>query len=266
PDSVITLYDASNPAGRLHDILQEAAKKKDGNITAQRVWASVFKVEPDDIQTIMAKLFEVHELVSEVRRLIESDPDLNHELLLRYFPRIESAIFSKGIATPWKPVGTQLDAAVLDSLKYCADALKDSFTEDPVNQDELEGIDQTLLSLEGMIKVSSLPQNLRVALLEEISKIRKSISMVQIKGVRGIKEAMQSLVGAVIAHQEELKAQREEDRQLLARLAETMVQLDKIISKSLRMYRLFRHPVQFLISKVNEDAEASDEIEVAIDE
>ena len=198
--------------------------------------------------------------------MIESDPGLNHELLLRYFPKIETALLSKGIATPWKPISGQFDAAVLDSLKYCADALKDSFTEEPVNSEELESIDKTLLTLEEMIKVCSLPQDLRIALLEEIHKIRQSISMVQIKGVRGIKEAMQSLVGAVVAHQEELKAQREEDRQLLAKLAETMVQLDKIISTSLRMYRLFRHPVQFLISKVNEDAEASEEIEVAIDE
>lgn len=259
------MYDASNPAGRLHDILHEAVNKKDENQSAQRVWATVFGVDPNDHQTIMTKLIEVYGLVTEVRRLIESDPSLNHELLLRYFPKIETAIFSKGIATPWKPIRAELDAAVLDSLKYCADSLKDSFTEEPVNPEELESIDKTLLSLEEMIRVCTLPQDLRIALLEEIHKIRQSISMVQIKGVRGIKAAMQSLVGAVVAHQEDLKAQREEDRQLLAKLAETMVQLDKIISTSLKVYRLFRHPVQSLMSKVNEEAEDSNEIEVALD-
>jgi|26BtaG_2_1085354.scaffolds.fasta_scaffold16677_1 hypothetical protein len=58
------MYDASNPAGRLHDILHEAVSLKDENQTAQRVWATVFGVDPNDHQTVMAKLVEVYGLTA----------------------------------------------------------------------------------------------------------------------------------------------------------------------------------------------------------
>lgn len=70
----------------------------------------------------------------------------------------------------------------LDSLKYCDDALKDCFTEQPINHDELQEIDGTLQELEKLIKGSTIPSDLKIALLEEINKIRQSIAMVQIKG------------------------------------------------------------------------------------
>lgn len=58
-----------------------------------------------------------------------------------------------------------------------------------------------------------------------------------------------------------MKVHREEDRMLLVKLADTMSQLDKIISTSLKMYKWVRSPVRMFLETKGSDAETSSEDE-----
>lgn len=247
------MYDQTNPAGRLHDILQEAAKRTDNNASAQRIWAATFGLGADDKEGVLERLIELHALAREVRELVAATPGAPQELLLQYFPKLESSFLSHGLNVPWKNIRSSYDQATLDSLKFCAVTLSGAHSEEPIDEEELEKINSDLEILKESIISSSMPDALRVALCGELDKIRNALSMVRIRGAKGVKDALQSLVGAVIAHREELKEQQDENREILQRIADLMSNLDKIVTKSMRLYRAITSPVQTLIAKFSSD-------------
>lgn len=259
------MYDRTNPAGRLHDILQEAAEKKDNNASAQRVWAAIFGIDANDKEGVLERLIELHELTREVRTLIASSPGAPQELLLQYFPKIENSFLELGLDTPWHSIGPRYDRPALDSLKFCAEMLKNTHAEEPIDEEELDKISSDVeILLESIIK-SSMPDVLRVALSEEMEKIRKALAMVRIRGAKGVKEALQSLVGAVVAHREEFKQQQDESKEILQRIAKLMSNLDNIVTKSMKLYKAITSPVQTLFLKFASNEDDVPEEEEAIE-
>jgi len=254
------MYDQTNPAGRLHDILNEAAKRTDNNVSAQRAWAATFGLSADDQEGVLERLIELRALTRDVRELVSAYPGVPHELLLQYFPRIERSFLSQGLDVAWHRVRSNYDQAVLDSLKYCSTILTNAYSEEPLEQEELAKISADLDVLQESIINSSMPDILRVALSEEISKIRDAVSMVRIRGAKGVKDALQSLVGAVVAHREELNKQQDENGEILRRIAEVMSNLDQIVTRSMKLYRAISSPVQTLIARLSPDEDVAEDI------
>jgi hypothetical protein len=53
---------------------------------------------------------------------------------------------------------------------------------------------------------STIEETLRIQLLEEVGRIRSAISIYKTRGAKGVKEAMQALVGCMLVNQQAIKA------------------------------------------------------------
>jgi hypothetical protein len=109
---------------------------------------------------------------------------------------------------------------------------------------------------------STLPDMLRSGLLEEVERVRNAINMYKIKGAKGLKEALQGTIGAVVVNQEELQKASKGNADVIKRIGELIDKLDSFTSRALKLKRMLTKPIRFLLEKAT-DPENEEEIDLA---
>lgn len=241
------MIDTSNPAGRLHSLML-AAKNCNERQKVRAVWAKVLECDESDDADISRRVVALYELSREVQTLIRLIPDLNYDLYLDSFGQIEKAIFPLNLNAEWKGQRGAINETILTRLQFCADELAKHYSEESVSDDDLKDIRLRVDELFEMVHDSGIPKLLRLALLEELERIRSAISMFRIKGAKGVKEAMQATLGAVVANQEEFAKAKDSSADVLVRLGELLDKLDSFTSKALKLHRILTKPVMAAIT------------------
>lgn len=257
------MIDESNPAGRLHRMLSEVAKKKGDTLRVRDVWAPIFGCNPTDEPEILRGLVEVYGLCEEVKDLIKFNSDLNHNLYLASFPKIERVILPANLTQNWRSLRENLDGEVLARVQFCADALQGFYSEESISEEELSQITELVDDLSQLITDSSMAAELKLALLEELSRIRKSIDLVKIRGAKGVKQALQGLVGSVVANEQSLNVLRESDPDVLQRLGSLLDKLDSFTARVMKLNRILSGPVRYILTKItdpNEEMESGEDV------
>lgn len=249
------MIDESNPAGRLHKILSEAKRRKDQE-KVRAVWASVLDIEQDEV-TVTKAVVELYSLSNEIQSLIKMNNQLNHTLYLKSFNQINRAFFPLNLGSSWSSVKTHLTDEALTRLQFCAEELSTFYTEDTLSDEDLTEVVEKTEALFEAVFNSSLPDVLRLSLLEEVERLRSSISMYRIKGAKGLKEALQGTIGAVVANQEELKEAAGQNPDVLQRLGELIDKLDSFTARALKLKKMVTKPIRYLLERVT-NAELSD--------
>lgn len=251
------MIDESNPAGRLHKILSKAKTRPDKD-KVRDVWSMVLGVEQDDVIVTRA-VVELYTLSNEIQSLIKMNEQLNHELYLKSFKSINNAFFPLNLNASWNSVKQHLNDEALTRLQFCAEHLSGFYAEDTLSDEDLNEIIERTESLFEAVYSSSLPDALRLSLLEEVERLRSAISMYKIKGAKGLKEALQGTIGAVVANQEELKSSSETNPDVLKRLGELIDKLDSFTARALKLNKMLTKPIRFLLEKATEpDCEDED--------
>ena len=257
------MIDISNPAGRLHKILSEAKFHSD-NSNIKEVWAKVLSVEEDDI-VVTKSVVELYYLSQEIQSLIKINNSLNHELYLSSFNRMDNAFFPLNLTNNWSHVKHHLTDEALTRLQFCAEELSRFYSEETLSNEDLADIISKTEELFDSLYNSSLPESLRLALLEEVERIRNAISMYKIKGAKGLKEALQGTIGAVVANQQELKLVATTESDVMKRLGELIDKIDSFTSKALKMNKAIRSPIKYFFEKLTAPEEVTSDSPV-IDE
>jgi len=244
------VIDESNPAGRLHKIISEAKNNPD-NLKVREVWAKVLNLENDDV-IITKAVVELYSLSNEVQSLIKMNGQLNHELYLKSFNSINRAFFPLTLHANWNSVKSHLNDEALTRLQFCAELLSTFYAEDTLLEEDLKQIIEKTESLFETVYSSSLPDTLRLSLLEEVERLRSAISMYKIKGAKGLKEAMQATVGAIVVNQDDLKSASESNPDVLRRLGELIDKLDSFTARALKLKKMLTKPIYYLLEKVTD--------------
>jgi len=256
------VIDESNPAGRLHKILSEAKRQPD-NQKVKDVWSKALGVDGDDV-AVTKSVIELYSLSQEIQSLIKMNDNLNHDLYLSSFHRIDRAFFPLNLGTNWQGVKQQLTEEALTRLQFCAQELSGFYSEESLSEEDLADIIKKTDELYESLYSSTLSSVLRLTLLEEVQRIRNAISLYQIKGAKGLKEALQGAIGAVVANQEELKNAKENNDEVVKRLGNLLDKMDSFASKALKVHKIIKSPINFLIDKFSSNNEEQDsEVEVA---
>ena len=252
------MIDESNPAGRLHKILSQANKRPDQE-KVREVWARILDVEQEDVALTKA-VVELYSLSNEIQSLIRMNDQLNHELYLKSFNSINRAFFPLNLSANWQSVKQYLNEEALTRLQFCAEQLSQFYTEDALSEEDLKQIIDKTESLFNAVYSSSLPDTLRLSLLEEVERLRSAIAMYKIKGAKGLKEALQGTIGSVVANQEELKSSSDNNPEVLQRLGELIDKLDSFTARALKLKKMLTKPIRFLLEKAS-DPEDEEEAE-----
>ncbi|WP_017630574.1 hypothetical protein [Vibrio sp. 624788] len=144
-------------------------------------------------------------MTHQIQSLIKMKEGLNHDLYLSSFSRVERALIPLNLASSWSNVKVHLSDEALIRLQFCAEELSSFYAEDSLSEEELKNIIEKIETLFDTVYSSDLPDALRLALLEEVERLRNAISMYKIKGAKGLKDALQGTIGAVVTNQEELR-------------------------------------------------------------
>ena len=236
------MIDESNPAGRLYKILMAARKYQD-DTKIRKVWSETLNCSESDDAEISLRVIEVYQLSHEVQRLIKLIPELNHDLYLESFSKIDSAIFPLNLQSRWGDKKKSLGEGLMTSLKFCAEELGKHYSEESISDDDLKEVTQMVTELFDVVSSSDIDPTLRMALLEEIERIRSAIAVYRIRGARGVKEALQSLLGAVIVNREGLAELSDDRPGITTKLGELIDKLDSFTSRALKVGRVLSGPI-----------------------
>lgn len=244
------MIDQSNPAGRLYKILIEAKGKGD-NKKVIDVWASAIGIQPDTI-AVTKGVIELYRLSQEIQQLITMNDNLNHELYLSSFYQIEQSFFPLNLQTIWSSSKKYLTDEALTRLQFCADELTKFYSEEYLSEEDLNDIITKTEHLFNAVYESDLPSDIRLSLLEEVEKIRNAIYMYKIKGAKGLKEALQGVIGSIVVNQDELQRNYENNSEVIKSIGELIDKLDSFASRALKLKKLLTKPIRFLLKKVTD--------------
>ena len=242
------MIDESNPAGRLYKILKTAKGYVDTE-KVRNVWSSVFGIDDDDL-VITKSVVELYSLSQEVQSLIKMNENLNHSLYLSSFNNIDRSFFPLNLNANWSNCKPHLTDEALTRLQFCAEELSRFYSEETISEEELTDIVKKTNELFDSLLASSLPDVLRLTLLEEVEKIRNAISMYKIKGAKGLKQALQGTLGAIITNHDALRAESTQNQDVLHRLGELIDKLDSFAARALKLNKLISSPIKFVLEKL----------------
>lgn len=251
------MIDESNPAGRLHKILSSAKNQADSKKVSE-VWSLVLDMENNDV-VVTKGVVELYNLSQEIQALIKMNNELNHQLYLSSFIRIDRAFFPLNLASNWNSVKPHLTEEALTRLQFCAEELSRFYSEETISEEDLKDIITKTEELFNSLYESSLPDTLRLTLLEEVERIRNAINMYKIKGAKGLKEALQGTIGAVVANQEELKNADKTSDDVIQRLGELIDKMDSFASRALKIKRALSTPIKSVLEMISDPEESSDD-------
>lgn len=185
----------NNAAGRLHNILTQAIGI--GNIPTFQVWAKVLDVAEGDKTELFRRIFQLHNLVDEVKTKITGFNGINNQLYLSRLPIIENVVKATNYDAVWDNYKPQLNEATMLNLEYCAEALA-QYDEQAINEDELTKLTQDIHELSERLHSSELHDDLKTVILEQIEVIRRAISEYKIRGAKGIRDEVAYCYGKTL--------------------------------------------------------------------
>lgn len=225
------MIDDTNPAGRLHKILAKIKTKPDTTKVID-AWSEVIGCEATEVEVTRA-VVALYMLSQEVQSLIKMNSSINEELYLKSFTRLERAFFPLNLNTNISNVKNQLTEEALTRLQFCAEELSKSYAEDFIDNSELEKILDLVNELYEQTRQSSMPDKLKLALLEELERVKHAIALYSIKGAKGIKESLQSLLGMAITNHDELTTV--DEKEVLTKVGSLIDKIDSISSMALKV-------------------------------
>jgi len=193
----------NNPAGRLHDLLQ-MAQRQSPKEPSRNAWANVFDVNPQDTGLILQMMADLIHLVTETKASIERLDDVDHEIYLKPFRKIERFLSQVSLDNPWEHWQRQIDEPTLYGLQFAADKLSRISGSTTISEEDIDSIRNELEQFVNSVLKSDLPQGLKALFLRNLESIRHALLVYRIKGVDGLENELQRAIGALMLNRSEI--------------------------------------------------------------
>ncbi|OZB56473.1 MAG: hypothetical protein B7X35_05490 [Halothiobacillus sp. 14-56-357] len=239
------MIDQNNPAGRLHKILTDALRKNEREQT-RKVWASVFGIDENNETEIIRSLLSLQELVQEVHALIENNPQSNSGLLLKSFPNLRRAVSAQNLMNPWSSFRVGLDPETITRLEFCAEFLSGKYSEVSIPREEVEELKKLLSAMVEFAEKSTMPNELKAFVLNQLEELRRGVFDFNIKGACGLRTAMETVIGTTITQTAKYQEIKETYPDVLARMGQLLDRIDGAMSKALKIKKTLGNAAKLL--------------------
>ncbi|MEE2732893.1 MAG: hypothetical protein VYA55_18885 [Pseudomonadota bacterium] len=199
----------ADSAGRLHDLLEVAAKQNDGK-SAREVFGLIFNVDCNDNESILRLLADVINLSYQTKNRIRALDDVDHALYLRPFGNIEKVLSAVNLDASWKAYKPLLDETTLYGLKFCSDKLSRIENVSSIENSVLEEIQNELNTLVEKILKSNLNQELKSLLISNLEELRQAIVAFRVRGIEGIERGVEICLGSIVVNKDKIKSQADD--------------------------------------------------------
>ena len=188
-----------NPAGRLLAILEEAEKigKKNTKQKCREVWAQVLKVEVTETEKLFTGYLAIMNLTSLAKRSLEELDDVDPELHLSPFNRLQQGFSTVGFNHQWEQFNKFLDPATITGMKHCSHILSTTVGEKIITQQVLDELKEEIEQLQKRVMQANLSEELRALLFEKLEEMYKAVIDYNVNGANGMKQALESTIGGL---------------------------------------------------------------------
>ena len=187
----------NNPAGRLKSLLEEGLRKPK-NEPIYKIWASLLLVNEDDIPTLLRRLAHVNSLINEIEFQIRTIDDITPEIFLKWTHSVKNALKNLNFSAPWDIFIRKIDREVLYGLEVCSDLLSKKRPEKVINPQLLSELMEEVDILITQIHESTIDDELRNILLEQLLIIKHALEEYKIRGIKGLESALKQFIGSRI--------------------------------------------------------------------
>ena len=227
-----------NPASRLREILESALSMPPA-VHTRHAWCKVFEIsDPDSEEALLevqSRLLSLRKLFTDTESALREMPDLNESLFVAPLHRLSKVINLNGLHHGWNNYINHLKTTDMFSLNFIEDLLNRNVDsrENEIPPDEIKALLVDLQELYEAVAASSLPKELKVALLDLIQEMLRGVHEYRVRGAVALKDILAKSIGVVAANKEAIDENRDsEEIQALGRM---LTRLDKAYSFAMKM-------------------------------
>ncbi|MBD8059519.1 hypothetical protein IC607_11135 [Cellulomonas sp. JH27-2] len=185
-------------AGRLHEILVDL--RKWANAPLRQAWVRVLDVDDEDRAGLFSAISMVVELPATVQAQVLLLPDVNHDLLLRWVPAVDSAF---GLAHTLEGSTGQLTGQYDDTTLYALESTTDALSRHGnalhMEPDLVTDADAKVAELLTALENLEGSEETKAMLVRHALRLQAALRMYRVSGPDGVKEALVDATAALIA-------------------------------------------------------------------
>lgn len=195
------MEELDNPAARFYSLIKEGQKKgKDEQCV--KIWREMLSVPEEDNALLLRRIGFVWELPSLIEEEIKELSHINHDVYLKWLPRVNSSIRIMNFQNPWKTFIDRFDSEILYGLEICADALHRSRPQKSLSEATLKDLVDKVNSLLESIPSGEFPGSVERFIVTRLEEILFAISEYPYRGVAPLEYLIENSVGKVVASPE----------------------------------------------------------------
>jgi hypothetical protein len=199
----------NNPVMRLYLVLEEA-RTKDPGWGVGKIWADVFSTGADSLE-LHLRLAELIQLVYDAQRTIEQLDDPNQSDFLAPFEKITRLVGTINLDQQWNKMReAYLDPMTMKLLWLAANAVSAQAGEISIREERLGELQAEVEALMKEVLDTAFSEELKAILVEKLKEIHTAILAYRISGLRGLRQAVESSLGAILFNEAEFKRPQDE--------------------------------------------------------
>jgi len=187
----------NNPAARFHSLLKKGQSQKKDEQCA-KVWGNILDVPSGDTSLLLRRMGHVMELPSLIALEIRELPNVNHDIHLKWLPRVNASIGIMNFQNPWKTFIDRFDAEILYGIEICADALSRSRPEKIISESLLKELSDKVAKLQEELSNEDIPISVANFIMERLEEIRLALEEYPYRGSAPLERALENTVGKVV--------------------------------------------------------------------
>lgn len=187
-----------NAAARLHSVLVKAKKSNLRSTPAISAWANLLNAEPSNEALVLKRLGAVMELPSTIKTKVESLSDVDHELYLRWVPKLVGAFRATHLGSSFSSFLDNVDDTTLFGIEHCSALLGRKDPEPEIAKSELDFLRIKVQELIEEVRTNDIDLDVRKFLLKHLLTILNAIEEYEIFGSRPLTAALGEAVASTI--------------------------------------------------------------------
>jgi len=241
------MVDFNNAAGRLYDLLKRL-RSRGKTESIQHAWAGIFHIDKEDLDQIIILNAETVKLMERTKNLILKQK-VNHDLYLKPFAKIQR-VFALSLGHQVQNASELLDEATMVGLEHCAELLSRTARENQIEESVLLEFLNEISRLENSTLESTISDELKALILDNLLEIKRAIHHYQIHGAKGIEKAVKNTFGSVqyfTINNPIINTNNEADKKVIFDYTELIANIITIVSAGLNTPMLGEKIASFLI-------------------
>lgn len=185
----------NNPAGRLHNLLKEGHKKAKDQ-PAQAIWSDLLNVKNDN-GLLLRRVGFLMALPSNIKTSMSYIDDINHDIYLRWLPRVETAFSILNFQIKWDQFIKRFDGEIMYGIEICSEMLSRECPEKVINEEQLNVLLTKVDELLEELDKSEFSNDVWLFIYDHLLLIKEAIEEYSIRGIKPLENIFEQTIGGV---------------------------------------------------------------------